>query len=61
VVKNPANAGDTSLMTSPGTKIQDAMEQLSPNATTTEPVHLEPVFHNKRSHHKEKPMHCNEE
>ena len=25
------------------------------------PVHLEPVLHNKRSHHNEKPAHCNKE
>ena len=25
------------------------------------PVHLEPVLRNKRSHHNEKPMHCNKE
>ena len=25
------------------------------------PTRLEPVLHNKRSHHNEKPMHCNEE
>ena len=41
---------------------------LSPHATTTEahmpqllkPVHLDPVLHNKRSHCKEKPTHCND-
>ena len=33
----------------------------SQRATTTEPVCLEPVLHNKRSHHNEKPTHCNEE
>ena len=38
-------------------KDSPAMGQLSPWATTTEPVHLEPVFFNKRSHHNEKPMH----
>ena len=25
------------------------------------PAHLEPVLHNKRSHHNEKPAHCNED
>ena len=30
-------------------------------ATTTEPVHVEPVLCNKRSHHNEKPTHRNEE
>ena len=24
------------------------------------PMHLEPMLHNKRSHHDEKPAHCNE-
>ena len=34
---------------------------LSPHTTTTEPTHLEPVLHNKRSHRNEKPVHRNEE
>ena len=34
---------------------------LSPRATTTEPVHLELVLHNKRSHRNGKPAHRNEE
>ena len=42
-------------------KIPHAVEQLSPCATTTEPVRLEPVLRNKRSHRDEKPTHCNEE
>ena len=57
-------------------KIPYAMEQISPCATTTEPVchnywdrmlkllkpvWLEPVLCNKKSHCNEKPMHCNEE
>ncbi|KAJ8779787.1 hypothetical protein J1605_012274 [Eschrichtius robustus] len=25
------------------------------------PAHLEPMLHNKRSHHNEKPVHCNKE
>ena len=41
---------------------------LSPCATTTEarvpqlpkPARLEPMLHNKRSHHNKKPVHCNE-
>ena len=37
------------------------MEQLSLCATTTEPVCLEPVLHNKRSDHKEKPQHHHKE
>jgi len=27
----------------------------------TEPKHLEPVLHNKRSHHNKKPQNCNKE
>ena len=62
----PANAGDTSLIAG---KIPDAAEQLSPCATTLEPVlwtiraitaeaHvLEPVLCNKRSHGNEKLVH----
>ena len=34
---------------------------LSLSAATTEAKHLEPVLHNKRSHHNEKPVHCNQE
>ena len=34
---------------------------LSPRATTTETHVPEPVLRNKRSHHNEKPAHCNEE
>ena len=29
------------------------------NPTTTEPEHLKPMLHNKRSHLNEKPVHCN--
>ena len=32
------------------------MEQLSPRAATAEPVRLEPVIWNKKSHCDEKPM-----
>ena len=50
-------------------KISHAAEPLSPWATTTEahvpqllkPMRLEPVLRTKRSHHNEKPAHCNEE
>ena len=42
-------------------KIPHATEQLGPWATTTEPVHLEPVLHNKRGHDSERPVHCDEE
>ena len=53
-VKNPsAKAGDMSLI--PG-KIPQVVGQLSPCATTTEPLRLEPNFCNKRSHCNEKPM-----
>ena len=40
---------------------EDATEQVSPCATTTEPARLEPVLRNKRSHHNEKPTHRDEE
>ena len=36
-------------------KIPHAAEQLSPCATTPEPVHLEPVLCNKRSHRDQSP------
>ena len=40
VVKNPlCNAGDMGSTPGQGTKIPHALEQLSPHATTTEPVH----------------------
>ena len=35
----PASAAHTGLIPGPGTKIPHAMEQLSPSATTTEPMH----------------------
>ena len=68
VVKNlPANAGDSFNPWS--RKIPHAIEQISPCTTTTEPMcrtyrsrcALETMLHNKRSHHNEKPTHCNEE
>ena len=37
-------------------KIPHAVEQLSPCTTTTEPMCLEPVLYNWRSHHSEKPV-----
>ena len=66
MVKNPpANAGWSR-------KIPHAAEQLSPCATTIEPValvsgshsywslcSLEPMLHNERNHHNEKPLHHN--
>ena len=40
VIENlPSNAGDTSLITDQGTKIQQVAEQLSPWATTIELAH----------------------
>ena len=42
-------------------KILYAEEQLSPHTATTEPVCLEPVLSNKRSHGIEKPSHLNKE
>ena len=58
MVKNPpANAEDMGSI--PG--VGYAMTQLNPCAATTEPACLQPVPHNKRSHHKEKPSHYNEE
>ena len=51
----PANAGDMDLMDGPG-----RLHLLPGNSlyiTTTEPEHLEPVLHNKRSQHSEKPTH----
>ena len=68
MVKNPpANARDEGSISGLGTKIPNAVEQLSLCAATTEsmnhnyrsPHALEPVFHNQRSHSKEKPAQCN--
>ena len=42
-------------------KIPHAAEQLSPWATTTEPVRLELVLRNGRGRDSERPAHCNEE
>ena len=42
-------------------RIPHAAEWLGPWATTTEPVHLEPVLHNKRGHSSERPAHRDEE
>ena len=41
--------------------IPHAMEQLGPWATTTEPVRLEPVLHNKRGRDSERSAHRDEE
>ena len=60
VVENlPANAGD--MGSSPGLGFPHAAEQLGLWATTTEPVRLEPVLHNKRGGDSERPAHRNEE
>ena len=49
MVKNPpSNAGDAGSIPGQGTEIPHAMGQLSPRATTTEPVHPEPACHNWR-------------
>ena len=42
-------------------KIPHAAEQLGPWATTTEPMRLEPVLHNKRGRNSERPVHRDEE
>ena len=42
-------------------KIPHAAEQLSPWATITEPVRLEPVLHNGRGRDSERPAHRDEE
>ena len=42
-------------------KIPHAAEQLGPWATTTEPVRLEPVLHNKRGCNSARPAHHDEE
>ena len=42
-------------------KIPHAAEQLSPQAPSTEPTHLEPMLHNKRNHCNGKPVHHNKE
>ena len=55
MVKNlPANAGDTGSIPGQKTKLSHAVGPLSPCATTTEPVCLQPVLHNKRKHCSEK-------
>ena len=68
VVKNPpANAGDMGSSPGPGrshmlwSNYARAPQLLSLRATLMKPVHLEPVLHNKRSHHNEKPTQHNQE
>ena len=45
----------------PSGKILCATGQLSPCTTTAEPMCLEPVFHNQRSHHNDASMHLGTE
>ena len=52
-LESAASAGDMGLIPGPG-RSHMLLEQLSPGTTTTEPVLLEPVLCNKRSHHDEK-------
>ena len=55
-VKNPpANVGDMDSMDGLGRL--HLLPGNSPYATTTEPEHLKPVPHNRRSHRNEKPAH----
>ena len=57
----PSNAGDAGLIPGRGTKIPHAAEELSPRATTTEPVcsgALEPTQHNYRSLHNTRKSSC---
>ena len=61
VVKNPPANSRGHGFEPWSRKIPRAAEQLSTCAITTEPAHLEPVLHNKRSHCNEKPAHRNEE
>ena len=59
VVKTPlANAGGPGFHAW-SRKIPHATGQLSPCSTTTEAYTLEPMLHNTRSHHDEKPTHHN--
>ena len=56
----PANAGDTG--SSPGlgrSHMPRSNEARAPQLL--KPMHPEPMLHNKRSHHNEKLVHCNEE
>ena len=56
VVKTlPANAGNTGLIPGPG---RFHILQLNLCTTTTEPTCLEPVLRKRRSHCKDKPVHC---
>ena len=59
MVKNPpANAGDTGL--SPGPRRSHMPQSSYAHAPQLlKPVRLEPVLPNERSHHNEKPAHCN--
>ena len=61
VGKNPpANAGDTGLI--PGLGRSYVWQNNNAPAPQLLRLHtLEPMLCNKRSHHNEKPVHCNEE
>ena len=69
VVKNPpANAGDTGSSPGPGRSHMPRSNQAhGPQLLSSrtcepqllKPAHLEPVLHNKRSHHNEKPARRN--
>ena len=66
MVKNPpSNAGDVGSILGRGTKIEHAMGQLSPHATTTEPVcsgaHAPHLVREAHVLQLEKPGHLNEE
>ena len=73
VVKNPpANAGDTRSSRGPGSshmprRNEARVAQLlnlrsrAHEPQLQKPACLEPMLRNKRSHHNEKPTHCNEE
>ena len=61
VAKNPpANAGDTGSSPGPG-RSHMPWSNKAHEPQLPKPVRLEPVLRNKRSHHNEKPAHCNEE
>ena len=56
----PANAGDVGSVPHLGTKIPHTTGQLGPFSTVTEPARLELVLYNERSHHRKKPVLCNQ-
>ena len=58
IMNLPANAGGHGFDPWAG-MIPHVMRQLSSCANLLKPVHLLPQFSNKRSHHNERPTHCN--